>query len=240
MRFEGKVAVVTGAGRGIGLACAAELLEGGAYVVVMDVAEAALAEADARLKAIGSAYELMVCDVSDEDKVKELLKGVEEKQGHIDILINNAGIYREGRDRFVNQKSDVWKKRIDVNIYGTLYPTHAVLPGMIERKYGRIVNLASVAGVYGLRNMVDYSLTKGAVIAFTAALAKEVGPHNITVNAISPGNISVDGTDRSGMSFLERSGTPEECAHAICFLASDDASFISGQNYQVDGSRKTM
>ena len=240
MKFEGKVAVVTGAGRGIGQACAAELMEGGAYVVVMDVDEGALAEADQRLKAIGSAYELMVCDVSDEDRVRALLADVEEKQGHIDILINNAGIYRPERDQFVKQKSSTWKKRVEVNIFGTLYPTHAVLPGMIERKYGRIVNLASIAGVYGLRTMADYSLTKGGIIAFTAALAKEVGPYNITVNAISPGNISVDGMDRSGMSFLERSGSPEECAHAICFLASDDASFISGQNYQVDGCRKTM
>ena len=159
--------------------------------------------------------------------------------GGIDILVNNAGIFRAHYQPFKDQISAYWKQKIEINILGTMYCTHAVMPGMMERRYGRIINVSSVAGVYGLRNMVDYSMTKGAVIAFTKALAKELGPSNITVNAVAPGNISTY-SELPELSFLGRSGTAEECANVITFLASDEASFVSGQNYQVDGCRRTM
>lgn len=118
--------------------------------------------------------------------------------------------------------------------------TRAVINNMIENNYGRIVNLVSVAGIYGLRNMVDYSMIKGSAIAFTRALAKEVGSYGVTVNTVSPGNIRTNGGNTPEMSFLNRSGTPRECANVICFLASDEASYVSSQNYQVNGSRKSM
>ena len=138
--------------------------------------------------------------------------------------------------------SDMWKKCIDVNILGTMYTTHAVLPHMIEKHYGRIVNIGSVAGEYGISYYVDYSMTKGAVISFTKALAKLVGDKGITVNCVSPGSIDITGGNdkMEDFSFLGRAGTPEECANLVMFVASDEASYISGQNYLVDGCRKKM
>ena len=117
-----------------------------------------------------------------------------------------------------------------------------VLPGMLERHYGRIVNISSVAGVYGIGNMTDYSMTKGAINGFTLALAKEVTEHGVTVNAVAPGNIITASHENNNptLSFAGRSGTSEECANVICFLASDAASYVSGQVYQVDGCRKRM
>jgi NAD(P)-dependent dehydrogenase (short-subunit alcohol dehydrogenase family) len=123
-----------------------------------------------------------------------------------------------------------------------MYMTKAVLGGMIARGYGRIVNLASVAGVYGNRNMVDYSTTKAAIIGFTKALAKEVSEAGVTVNAVSPGSINSEEEYRNNteLSFIGRTGTVDECANVITFLCSDAASYVSGQNYQVDGCRKKM
>ena len=137
-----------------------------------------------------------------------------------------------------------WKRFIDVNVMGTVYFTHAVLPGMLERGWGRVINVASVAGVYGNANMVHYSATKGAVIAFTRALAKEVTDKGVLVNAVSPGSVSssadpdMDAYTPSALSFMGRTGTDRENANLICFLASDEASYISGQNIQIDGCRK--
>ena len=138
---------------------------------------------------------------------------------------------------------------MDVNVFGTVYCTRAVLPDMIEAGYGRIINVASVAGVYGNANMVHYSATKGAVISMTRALAKEVADKGITVNAVSPGSVTssetnalddLEATVPSQLAFMNRTGSPMENAHLICFLASDEAAYISGQNIQIDGCRKTM
>ena len=236
MDFSNKVAVVTGATRGIGKATAELLVASGAKVIATGRNEKALTELSEKYRDKMLTY---CCDASDEDSVNKMIADATEKTGGIDILINNAGIHMEDKGLFVEQNSAVWKKKIDTNIYGTLYPTHAVLPQMMERRYGRIVNLASVAGIYGICNMLDYSLTKGAIIAFTAGLAREVGPYNVTVNAVSPGNINTY-ADLPDYSYLNRSGTPEECANVICFLASDEASFVSGANYIVDGSRKKL
>ena len=135
-----------------------------------------------------------------------------------------------------------WKKKIEVNILGTMYCVSAVLPHMIKNHYGRIVNIGSVAGSYGIANMADYSMTKGGVIAFTKALAKETAPYGITVNTVSPGSINV--TEEENVmpehSFMGRAGTPEECASVVVFLSSDEASYVSGQDYRVDGCRKKM
>ena len=129
---------------------------------------------------------------------------------------------------------------------GTVYVTKAVLPQMIERKYGRVINVASVAGVYGNRKMAHYSATKGAVISFTEALAKEVVKDGVLVNAVSPGSVSpsneedVNYSKPSDLSYMERTGTDRENADLICFLASDRASYIAGQNIQIDGARRRL
>ena len=239
MDFSGKTALITGAGRGIGEACELQLARGGAQIVVNDLKAENLQELCQKLDQMNAAYLACPCDVADEAAVRAMVAKAIETFGKIDILVNNAGIFRAHYQPFKDQISAYWKQKIEINILGTMYCTHAVMPGMMERRYGRIINVSSVAGVYGLRNMVDYSMTKGAVIAFTKALAKELGPSNITVNAVAPGNISTY-SELPELSFLGRSGTAEECANVITFLASDEASFVSGQNYQVDGCRRTM
>lgn len=239
MDFSGKTALITGAGRGIGEACALQLARGGAQIIVNDLKAENLQELCQKLDQMNAAYLACPCDVADEAAVRAMVAKAIETFGKIDILVNNAGIFRAHYQPFKDQISAYWKQKIEINILGTMYCTHAVMPGMMERRYGRIINVSSVAGVYGLRNMVDYSMTKGAVIAFTKALAKELGPSNITVNAVAPGNISTY-SELPELSFLGRSGTAEECANVITFLASDEASFVSGQNYQVDGCRRTM
>lgn len=239
MRFDGKCAIVTGAGRGIGMATALLLAKEGASVVAVDVSEAGLAELEAQLRALHADYRLAACDVSDERAVRMMAAEAIACYGKVDILVNNAGIYRDQLMPFVEQSSALWRRKMEINVLGMMDLTQAVLPQMIERRYGKIINVASVAGVYGLSNMVDYSATKGAQISFSLALAKEVGPYEINVNAVSPGNINTYG-ESPQLSYFGRSGTAEECANVIAFLASDEAHYVSGQNYVVDGCRKTL
>jgi NAD(P)-dependent dehydrogenase (short-subunit alcohol dehydrogenase family) len=238
--FSGKVAFITGGAKGIGKAISLGFAKNGADIIITDVNEAALNATAEEAKAYGVKVKTALFDVSDEEASRNAIKEAEEEFGKIDILVNNAGIY-PGSD-FLKVDSDHWKKLININILGSMYPIQAVLPGMIERGYGRIVNIGSVAGVYGLGCFVDYSMTKGAIIALTKALAKVYIEKGVTVNCISPGSINV--TDRDDVmlehSFMGRPGTPEELANAVLFVASDKASYISGQNYLVDGCRKMM
>ncbi|MBE6595031.1 MAG: SDR family oxidoreductase [Ruminococcaceae bacterium] len=240
--FKGKVAIVTGAGIGIGKAVLMQLARDGATVVSVDLNGENAERVAAAARALGAVALSYAVDVSDEAAVHRMVADVEEKLGRVDILVNNAGLWRCDQGPFVESQSASWKKKINVNILGTMYVTKAVLGGMIDRKYGRIVNLASVAGVYGNKNMVDYSTTKAAIIGFTKALAKEMGEFGITVNAVSPGSINSEEEYRNNteLSFLGRSGSSDECANVITFLCSDAASYVSGQNYLVDGCRKKM
>ena len=240
MNFKGKTAFVTGAGKGIGRAISVGLASLGANLVIADINEEILNETELQVKALGVEVRKAVFDVSDEDAVTREMNAAVEQFGQIHILVNNAGIYKNSD--FVESTSDNWKKYIDVNILGTMYPTHKILPHMIEKGYGRIINIGSVAGEYGLSYFVEYSMTKGAIISFTKALAKLVTEKGITVNCVSPGSIDVTGGNNpmSEHSFMGRAGTPEECANLVIFLASDEASYISGQNYLVDGCRKKM
>lgn len=237
-RFEGKVAIVTGAAKGIGLACAKILYAGGATVIMADINgekvrnEAASLGGEDRVRAV-------VLDVSDEEAAKQTVENTAKEYGKIDILINNAGIYNTW-ELFETQSSDAWKNKIEVNILGTMYLTRYVLPFMLEKGYGRIVNVASVAGMYGIVHMTDYSMTKGAIIGFTKSLAKEVMGRGVTVNCVSPGSINDVPESLPNHSFAGRAGSNMECANVMCFLASDEASYVSGQNYAVDGCRKLM
>lgn len=243
MTFKGKTALVTGAAVGIGRATAITLAENGAQVVIIDMNCAGLEKVKAEIEALGGCAEAYVCDVSDENKVNEVAATAIEKFGKIDILVNNAALWR-GHSSFIETPVEVWKKFFDVNIMGVVYCTRAVLPKMLENGYGRVINVASVAGVYGNANMAHYSATKGALIAFTKALAKEVTDKGVLVNSVSPGSVSpasnsdIDYTQESTLSFMGRTGSDRENANLICFLASDKASYISGQNIQIDGCRK--
>lgn len=236
MDFSGKCAIVTGAARGIGYAAARLLAEDGARVMLVDLNAEGLETARQGIPGA----QVFACDVADEGAVNRAVQYAVEKCGKVDILINNAGIYRCDVGLFETSSSAAWKKKIDVNILGTMYFTRAVLDGMLSRGYGRIVNLSSVAGIYGIVKMTDYSMTKAAVLGFTKALAKEVTGRGVTVNAVSPGSIDDDPARMPNHSFMGRAGSFEECARVIRFLASDEASYVSGQNYVVDGCRKLM
>ena len=146
----------------------------------------------------------IVLDVTDEASVENAVEESIREFGQIHILVNNAGIYIS--NDFVTSDSSIWKRTFDVNVLGTMYPTHSVLPHMIERGYGRIVNIGSVAGIYGISCFVDYSASKGAIIAFTKALSKLVADKGITVNCISPGSIDVHGGKSHAGAFLHGEG----------------------------------
>ena len=245
MKFQGKVAMITGASVGIGRAVALGLSQQGADLVLLDINTEKLLQVEEEVKRHGHKVLAYGCDVSDEKKVNEIVSDATERLGRIDILVNNAALWRD-RSSFSESSSDLWKKYIDVNVMGVYYCTRAVIGGMIENGYGRIINVASVAGVYGNAKMVHYSTTKGAVIAMTKALAKEVTHKGVLVNCVSPGSVSpsqnedIDFFKPSELSFMGRTGTDRENANLILFLASDEASYISGQNIQIDGCRKKM
>ena len=245
MKFQNKVAVVTGAAVGIGRATAIKLAQEGARVVAMDLNAEGLISLEKEIKEIGGAVLTLSCDVSDEKAVNKAFETAKERFGPIQILINNAALWRDASP-FLETSVDMWKRYLDINVMGVVYCTRAALPDMIEAHYGRIVNIASVAGVYGNAKMVHYSATKGALISMTQALAKEVADKGITVNATSPGTVSpsdiqsYDHTQDSSMNYMGRTGSDMENANLICFLASEEASYISGQNIQIDGVRKRL
>lgn len=243
MDFTNKVALVTGAAVGIGRATAILLAQNGASLVLVDINGEKLEALKAELAEYGDKMLTFVCDVSDEQCVYKVAEESLKAFGKIDILVNNAALWRS-KSSFLNTPTEEWKKYIDINVMGTVYFTKAVLPSMLEHSWGRVINVASVAGVYGNANMAHYSATKGAVIAFTKALAKEVTDKGVLVNSVSPGSVSpsdnydIDHTQESALSFMGRTGSDRENANLICFLASDAASYISGQNIQIDGCRK--
>ena len=243
MKLKNKVAVVTGAAVGIGKATAIKLASEGAAVAILDLNEEKLLVTKTEIEKKGGKALAIKCDVSNEEEVGAAFAKIKNELGKTDILVNNAALWRCWAP-FTKTPVDDWKKYIDVNVMSVVYCTHAVLPDMISAKYGRIINVASVAGVYGNANMAHYSATKGAIIAFTKALAKEVSDKGVLVNSVSPGSVSpsdnadIDYTQESRLSFMGRTGSDRENANLICFLASDEASYISGQNIQIDGCRK--
>ena len=243
LNFKGKTALVTGAAAGIGRAVAIRFAQYGAKVAILDLNEEKLEYVKKEIEVYTKDVIALKCDISNEAEVYESVKKAEDTLGNIDILVNNAAIWRY-LDSFTNVSTDEWRKYMDINVMGTVYCTKAVLPKMLENHYGKIVNVSSVAGVYGIANMVHYSATKGAVIAMTRALAKEVIDKGVYVNCVSPGSVSpaenldMDYYEDSQHCFLGRTGTDNENTNLICFLASDEATYIAGQNIQIDGCRK--
>ena len=242
MNFEGKVAMITGASVGIGRACAIRFSEMGAKLVLLDYNAETLAALSEELKARHADDALtFACDVGDEAAVQAAVSQALQRFGRIDILVNNAALWRCWSS-FIDTPASEWEKFIRINVMGVVHCTKAVLGGMIERGCGRIVNVGSVAGVYGNANMVHYSATKGALIALTKGLAKEVADKGVTVNCVSPGVILTDMTrvvgdetlrELAGQTPLGRNGTPQDVANAMLYLAQAD--FVTGQLLPVNG-----
>ena len=245
MKFQNKVAMITGASVGIGRAVALCFAEQGANLILLDVNFEKLLIVGEEARKFGRKVLTYQCDMSNENQVNEVVADASKVLGKIDILVNNAALWRD-QCSFAESSSDLWKRYVDVNIMGVYYPTRAVINSMLENHYGKIINVASVAGVYGNATMVHYSATKGALISMTKALAKEVTDKGVLVNCVSPGSVSpsqnedMDYSQPSQLSFMGRTGTVRENANLICFLASDEASYISGQNIQIDGCRKKL
>ncbi len=242
--LKNKVAVVTGSGRGIGRAIALALARYGANVVVSDVNLASARSASAEVGGFGVETLACAADVSDEAQVLQLLAETLDRFKKIDIWVNNAGIVSLGP--LIEITLEEWERTHAVNLRGVFLCTKAVLPSMMAQRSGRIINIASVAGKRGGGFFANacYSSSKGGVIAFTKAVAREAGPFNITVNAIAPAMIDTEmiasmPPDRHESLLrsipLGRMGKPEDVAAAACFLASDAAGFMTGEIMDVDG-----
>ena len=238
-----KVAMITGATSGIGEATAKLFAQTGDYDLII-----AGRRAD-RLKALkkelkeayGTKVHVMSFDVRDYQRGLAALDSMPEEYRRIDILVNNAGGSAGlfGRlSRFRDAGEEVWSRVLDLNLHGTLRCIRAVLNPMIERRYGRIVSIASIAAAVGILDRVDYSAAKGGIVSLTKALAMEVGGYGVTVNSVSPGAIARRPTDSiPGGIYVGRMGTPEEVASLVAFLASEEAAFITGCDYIIDGGR---
>ena len=239
--LKGKVALVTGAGRGIGKEIALNLARAGADVVVTDVADTVF-ETAKEIEALKVSALAIKCDVSNLEEVQNTQKQALEKFKKIDILINNAGIYPQ--KPFLEMTTADWCTVMRVNLFGTFYFTKTFVSGMVERKYGKIVNLSSISGpVVAFPNLVHYSSTKAAIAGFTKALALEMAPYGINVNAVAPGAIDVGGMQADEAMLaqvvraipLGRIGKPSDIANLVAFLVSDEANFITGQTIVSDG-----
>lgn len=238
-----KTAIITGGVRGIGKAAVKEFLKEGVRVIAVYRNSKELAEIFQK-EMTSAGYELYVmqCDVSCMAQCENLVKQVEEQFGRIDVLVNNAGVTKDGLLR--NMSIEDFGEVLDVNLKGTFYMTKLVSKQMIKQRKGRIINLSSIAGITGISGQTNYAASKAGIIGFTKSAAKELAYRNITVNAIAPGFIETDMNDRlpdyikeSALEDipLRRFGTPEEAADLIVFLASDKASYITGQVIHVDG-----
>jgi 3-oxoacyl-[acyl-carrier protein] reductase len=247
LELPGKVAIVTGAARGIGFAIAGRLSRAGAQVMVADIAEDGAVAAAERLREGGGKATGVAADVTSPTEVGAMVERTLDVFGAVDILVNNAGI--TGRDAPLWETTDEdWEKVLDLNLTGVFYCCRAVVSHMRERRSGAIVNVASISGKEGNPNMIPYSVSKAGVICLTKALAKEVITDAVRVNAVAPGVIEtplLDQLQPEAIDYMKskvpmgRMGSPEEVAAVVHFLASDAASFVTGQCYDVSGGRAT-
>jgi len=240
--MQGRIALITGAAQGIGRAIAEELARAGATLVLADVNEAKLNETAAELAANGAQASAFAMNVSSEESIQSAAKAILEKFGKVEILVNNAGITRDGL--MLRMKRADWDSVIGINLTGAFLLTQALLPAMLKNRWGRIVSIASVVGRAGQAGQVNYAASKAGLIGFTRSLAREVGSRGITVNAVAPGYIETPMTavlseqQNAAMMAtipLGRRGTPKDVAQAVCFLASDAASYITGHVLDVNG-----
>ena len=246
--FKGKVALITGASRGIGKAIAVELAKNGANIAINYNSDLKAAKATQKLvKKYGVKSEIIQADISIEKEVKSLVNLTENKLGPIDLLITNAGIALLSK-KPLELDYEIWKKTMATNVDGTLLPIKEVIPGMMKRKFGRIVCVASIAGLGMRPNMITYGTSKAAVIALVRNLSAAVSPH-IRINSVAPGLIETDmieSLDKKTRKLmidttpLKRIGKVEDIANTVCYLLSDKSDFTTGQTLVTDGGRHTL
>jgi 3-oxoacyl-[acyl-carrier protein] reductase len=242
MRLKGRIAIVTGAGRGIGKEISLTLAREGATVVALGKSETVNETVKEITRMKGKAVAVMA-DVSNHKQIQDAIKKVIEKFGRVDILVNNAGIFRSSP--LTQMKEEDWDEMMNVDLKGVFNCTKAVLPTMIKQKYGKIVNISSIAGTaLGFTGSTHYSAAKAGIIGFSEALAMEVAQFGITVNSVAPGTIETDmlkeamgerAKDFAKQVPMGRLGKPKDIANAVLFLVSDDSSYITGQLIVVDG-----
>ena len=246
--LNGQTAVVTGAATGIGEAIARRLAGAGAMVAVADINfDSATRAAESIAAQYGGRSFAVALDVTDPQSVQAAVAAVLSRTGRIDIWVNNAGIAGKAAPVW-EQTDEDWSRVMRVNLDGVFYCCRAVIPHMRERKYGRIVNIASIAGKEGNPNMVAYSSSKAAVIALTKSLAKEVALEGICVNSVAPAVVRTQILEQLTQEQIDymtqripmrRTGMPEEIAAVVHYLASPDCSFVTGQCHDASGGRAT-
>ena len=247
MELSGKISLVTGASRGLGKVIALKLADMGSQVAVNYLSrESEAGEVASLITSRGGEAMLSPADIRDSDLVKTMIRQITDKWGKIDILINNAGITRD--NLLLRMSDEAWDSVINTNLRGAYLCTKFALRSIANQGWGRIINIACVAGLPGNIGQSNYAASKGGLIAFTKSLARELGSRNITVNAIAPGFITTEMTDKLASEWkesilsqvpLQRFGTSEDVAEVVAFLASDSASYITGQVINIDGGITT-
>ena len=234
MKFENRTAFITGAAGRIGRATAEEFGKYGVKLYLADIRPEPLEEFAGQLRAKGIDAHPVVLDVTDPDQIEKTVQSVIREAGKVDILVNNAGKWP--RATMLETEDEVWQQTINLNLTSVFRLSKAFAAGMKEKHYGRIINLASIAGEVGLPGFFAYSAAKAGVIMLTKTAAMELASSGITVNSVSPGMIQNEKTP-SDSTWVGRTGTGDEIARAIVFLASDDAGYITGADLPVDGGR---
>ncbi|HWF02684.1 MAG TPA: 3-oxoacyl-[acyl-carrier-protein] reductase [Candidatus Angelobacter sp.] len=238
----GRIALVTGASQGIGRACALALAEGGAIIALAARNEEKLTAVAKEIESLGGQAATFRMDVSKEDEVKSAVKAVIARFGKIEILVNNAGVTKD--TLLMRMKREDWDSVLQTNLGGAFFTSQAVIGSMLKPRWGRVINITSVFGQMGQAGQTNYAASKAGLIGFTMAMAREVASRNITVNAVAPGYIATAMTEVlpeemkskvNEMIPLGRAGTDAEVAHAVRFLASEEASYITGHVLKVNG-----